>query len=323
MLRRLHPVFLLLLIPLLVACGDNKKALKTWVHADTGSYGAAISPNGKYLMTGEIGGFGRVWDIKKNKVLFSLQHEDNSEGGMIAAAFSERGDVLVTVEQQSIARWSTETGRLTGYWSRPNLSDVDISADGRYALIGTKDNQAIYFDMVEGKMRYVFPHHEKVNSVSLDKKGRYALTGSNDWHASLWDLKDGRHLWSKNMKYKISLVALSDDGELALANAYIGDAHIYSTAGKGKLVSRLDEVRMTLVSADFSDDNRILATGRAAKSIDIWSVKTGIRKEAWMPKVKHKVQPDSATILDLKLDTNARTLISESSSGIGQQWALK
>ena len=43
--------------------------------------------------------------------------------------------------------------------------------------------------MVEGKMRYVFPHHEKVNSVSLSKDGRFALTGSNDWHASLWDLK--------------------------------------------------------------------------------------------------------------------------------------
>jgi WD40 repeat protein len=70
-------------------------------------------------------------------------------------------------------------------------------------------------------------------------------------------------------------VALSDDGELALAGAYIGDAHIYATRGKGSLVSRLDEVKMTLVSADFSDDNRTLATGRAAKAIDIWDVASG------------------------------------------------
>ncbi len=39
-------------------------------------------------------------------------------------------------------------------------------------------------------MVYVFPHHQKVTSVSLSKDGRYALTGSNDWHASLWDLKN-------------------------------------------------------------------------------------------------------------------------------------
>ncbi len=307
----------------LVACSENKQALDTWVHAETGSYGAAISPNGKYLMTGAIGGYGRLWDLLNNKVLFSLQHDENSDGGMIGGAFSARGDVLVTIEQNSIARWSTKTGRLSGYWAWPKLTDVDISADGRYALIGSKDKQAVYFDMVEGKMRYVFPHHEKVTSVSLSKDGRFALTGADDWHASLWDLSDGKHLWSKNMKYKIALVELSDDGKLALANAYIGDAHIYTTAGKGELVSRLDEVRMTLVSADFSSNNSILATGRAAKSIDIWEVNSGARKESWLPKVKQKVQPDSATILDLKLDTNAKTLISESSTGIGQRWALQ
>jgi WD40 repeat protein len=314
---------LLGLLTLLSACSENKTALKTVTHADTGSYSAAISPDLKYLMTGAIGGFGRVWDLRKNKVLFSLQHQDNDGGGMTAAAFSEHSEILVTMEQQSLARWRMPSGKLIGYWSWPNLTDIDVSADGRYALIGSKDNQAVYFDMQAGKMVYVFPHHEKVTTVSLSKDGRYALTGSNDWHASLWDLKNGKHLWSKNMKYKISLVALSDDGELALANAFIGETHIYKTQGKGQLLVKLDDTKMTIVSADFSDNGRILAAGRVAKSIDIWDVTTGKRNETWRPKVKHLVQPDSATILDLKLDANAKTLISESSTGIGQSWLLK
>lgn len=323
-MRRLTPYIpgLFLTCCLLGACSEQKQALDTWVHADTGSYGAAISPDGRHLLTGEIGGFARVWDLQRNRVKYSVQHEDGDAGGVIAAAFSARGEVLVTVEQNSIARWSVADGRLTGYWSWPNLTDVAVSADGRYALIGSRDKQAVYFDMVEGQMRFVFPHHEKVTSVALSKNGRYALTGADDWHASLWDLRTGQHLWSKNLEYKIALVALSDDGEYALANAYIGDARIYATRGEGSLVSRLDEIKMTLVSADFSDDNRIVATGRAAKGIDIWEVASGKRRETWMPKVKHRVQPDSATILDLVLGTDAKTLISESSSGIGQRWAL-
>jgi len=312
----------ILICTLLVACSEPKQALDTWVHADTGSYSAAISPDGKHLLTAEINGFGRVWDLQTHQDKYSVQHEEGSEGGIVAAAFSASGDVLVTVEQNSIARWAVKSGRLTGYWSWPNLTTVAVSADGRYALIGSKDNQAVYFDMVQGKMRYVFAHHERVTSVALSKDGRFALTGSDDWHASLWDLSNGEHRWSKNMKYKIALVALSDDGEFALANAYISDAHIYATEGKGSLVSRLDEIKMTLVSADFSDDNRLLASGRAAKAIDIWEVSTGKQRETWKPKVKYKVRPDSATILDLKLDTNAKTLISESSTGIGQRWAV-
>jgi len=313
---------LILICTLLGACSEQKQALDTWVHADTGSYSAAISPDGKLLLTGEISGFARVWDLQTHQVKYSLQHEEGDAGGVVAAAFSASGDVLVTLEQNSIARWTVKSGRLTGYWSWPNLTAVAVSADGRYALIGSNDNQAVYFDMVQGEMRYVFSHHEKVTSVALSKDGRFALTGADDWHASLWDLSTGEHLWSKNLKYKIALVALSDDGEFALANAYIGDAHIYATRGKGSLVSRLDEIKMTLVSADFSDDSRLLASGRAAKAIDIWEVSSGKQRETWEPKVKYKVRPDSATILDLKLDTNAKTLISESSTGIGQRWAI-
>lgn len=320
---RTRVITLFALIMVLGACSDNKQPLTTLVHADTGSYSAAISPDRKYLVTGSTEGFGRLWDLENNRVLYSVQHQENDQGGILAAAFSARGDVLVTIEQQSIARWSIADGKLTGFWSWPNLTDIDISADGRYVLIGSKDNQAVYFDMLAGKMVHVFAHHDKVTSVALSADGRFALTGSNDWHASLWDLKTGEHLWAKNMKYKIALVELSDDGTLALANAFIGAAHIYATADEGKLIAKLDANRMTLISADFSDDGRLLATGRASKSIDIWHVASGKSRESWQPTVKHLVQPDSATILDLKLDTDARTLVSESSTGIGQTWALK
>ncbi|MFT6372892.1 MAG: WD40 repeat protein [Gammaproteobacteria bacterium] len=311
------------LLLLISACSENKTALKTVTHAEVGSYSAAISPDLKYLMTGSIEGFGRVWDLQKNKVLFSLQHQDGDVGGIMSAAFSARSEILVTMEQQSLARWRLPSGKLIGYWGWPNLTDIAISADGRYALIGSTDNQAVYFDMQAGKMLYVMPHHEKVTSVSLSKDGRYALTGSDDWHASLWDLKNGEHLWSKNLKYKVSLVVLSDDGEFALANAFIGETNIYKTQGKGKLLAKLEDEKMTLVSADFSDDGKILAAGRTAKAIDIWDVATGKQNETWQPKVKHRVRPDSATILDLKFNENATLLIAESSTGIGQSWALK
>jgi WD40 repeat protein len=99
------------------------------VHADTGSYGAAISPDGKHLLTGEIGGFARVWDLQTNQVKYSLQHEEGAEGGVIDADFSEHGEVLVTIEQNSIARWVVASGRLTGYWAWPGLTDVAVSAD--------------------------------------------------------------------------------------------------------------------------------------------------------------------------------------------------
>jgi WD40 repeat protein len=188
-----------------------------------------------------------------------------------------------------------------------------------------KANQAIYFDMQNGKMVYAFAHHEKVNSVALSRDGRFALTGSDDWHASLWNLSNGEHVWSKNMQYKIAHVELSDNGEFAFANASVGQARIYSTNAAGDLVSQLDikPRGMTVVSADFSDDGQILATGRASKGIDIWDVHSGKNLKTWLPEVKQLVQPDSATILDLNISSDGTQLLSESSTGIGQLWSLR
>jgi len=310
---------------LLVGCSDKGDELRRWLHEDTGSYGSAISDDGKYLLTGAIGGYGRVWDVDQGKVLYSVQHEDSDEGGIVGAEFSRDSRYLVTIEQQSIARWRVSSGELVGYWKWPDLRAVAISANGRYALIGMKANQAIYFDMQAGSMVYVFPHHEKITSVDLSADGRFALTGADDWHASLWNLANGEHVWSKNMQYKIAHVELSDDGQLALANASVGQARIYRSNNAGDLVSSLDikPRGLTVVSADFSDDGDLLATGRAARGIDIWDVASGRNLRTWLPEVKHKVQPDAATILDLKILANGNQLLSESSTGIGQLWSIK
>lgn len=312
------------LTALLASCDNKGNAVQSFVVDDQGVYGAAISQNGQYLLTGSIKGYGRVWDIKKEKVLYSVQHEDNEDSGIIDAAFSADSSVLVTMEPGSIARWNVSDGRLTGYWKWPDCRALAISADGRYALLGLKSKQAIYFDMVAGKMLYVFAHHEKINSVALSKNGRFALTGSDDWHASLWDLNnEGKHVWSKNMEYKVSNVSLSDDGKLAFVNAFVKNSRIFSTAKKGEMLAELEEHKMTVASSDFSDKNKILATGRASKGIDLWDIKTGKQLDRWVPEVKELVQPDAATILDLKLMKKNKRLATISSIGIAQVWDLK
>ena len=71
------------LLILLTACAEDKEALDTWLHADTGSDGAEISPDGRYLLTGEISGFARLWDLQENRVKYSLQHAEVDESGTI------------------------------------------------------------------------------------------------------------------------------------------------------------------------------------------------------------------------------------------------
>ncbi|MBL7004491.1 MAG: hypothetical protein ISR69_10740, partial [Gammaproteobacteria bacterium] len=70
------------------------------------------------------------------------------------------------------------------------------------------------------------------------------------------------------------------------------------------------------------DKNKIIATGRASKGIDLWDVKTGKQLDHWVPEIKEIKQPDAATILDIKLLERNKKLITISSIGIVQTWGL-
>jgi WD40 repeat protein len=110
-------LFAALVCALVAACSEQKQALDTWVHADTGSYGAAISPDGKHLLTGEIGGFARVWDLQNNKVQYSVQHEDGDEGGIIGGRLGPADRILAMAQPErcrGIGGWSPCAHRQQG-----------------------------------------------------------------------------------------------------------------------------------------------------------------------------------------------------------------
>jgi len=97
---------------------------------------------------------------------------------------------------------------------------------------------------------------------------------------------------------------------------------IFSTSKKGKLIAELPEHKMTVASSDFSDKNKILATGRTSRGIDLWDVKTGKNLSHWQPAIKEIVQPNTSTIVDLKLLKRNKRLVTISGLGIVQTWDL-
>lgn len=315
-------IWVLALVGSLLACAPKGDELKSWLHEETGSYSASFSPDGKYLLTGSISGFGRVWELSNNRVLFSVQHEDNDQGGIIAAAFSANNRVLVALEQNGLSRWQIPDGRLVGFWQLPRMNALTITPQGRFALIAMEqDNEAILFDMASGEVRQTLPHNDSVHAVAISPDERFAVTGSDDFFISYWSLQSGERLWSKSLGYKVAHLNFNADGTRLLANAYNSPAYILDPQS-GKTLLTLDKPRLTVVSSDFSPNGRKLAIGRALKGIEIYDVATGQRLQYWQPPVKESVQPNAATILALRFIDNQQ-LLSESSIGLGQLWRVQ
>jgi serine/threonine protein kinase len=98
------------------------------------------------------------------------------------------------------------------------VNSVCLSADGCYALLGSRGNVLQLWDAATGEYLRTFEGHtNEVTSVYLSADGRYALSGSKDKNLKLWDASTGECLQTfRGHENEVTSVSLSVDGQYAL-----------------------------------------------------------------------------------------------------------
>jgi len=303
------------LIIVLLACDNSPKAEKTIVLAPDGLFSATLSEH--YALLGTSKGNAQLWQLNPKKLIHNWQHTED-KNGIIALAISETEEYAITAERDSIAWWRISDGALLNVWSLPGITNVSLSAEGNFALIGLQD-KAIYFALEYGKTLYAFAHQDVISAIALSVSGNFALTGSNDGEAKLWDLTTGELKYVWQHRTKLSVVALSENDKFALTNAALGSTQIWKISN-GKLFKQIGPNLMTLSSARYSKNGGYLLTGQISQKIDLWRVKTGKVIKHWRPKVDDAWRPSAASILALAFSNKDKKFYSISSRGILQRW---
>jgi hypothetical protein len=120
-------------LPLRILAGHTK-----------GVYSVAISPDGRYVLTGGYDGTARLWDLPTGQTL----HTFTGERG-IRAIFSQDARSVITTDWDGMVRsYDVDTGLLLWSFraSTDALTDVRVSSDGRYLLTGGLDLTARLWD---------------------------------------------------------------------------------------------------------------------------------------------------------------------------------
>ena len=111
------------------------------------------------------------------------------------------------------------------------VSSVALSADGRRALSGSRDQTVRLWDTATGQeLKHFEGHTEPVNSVAFSADGRRALSGSLDKTVRLWDTETGQEL--KHLQghtATVSSVVLSADGRRALSGSSDKTVRLWDT----------------------------------------------------------------------------------------------
>jgi len=236
----------------------------------------AVTPDGRYAVSGSYDETLRVWDLMSGECIRTLTGHGGSVGAVIVTADSRHA--LSGSDDGTLRVWNLADGRcaltLTGH-SGPVLA-IAVTANGRYAISGSSDHTLRVWDLMRGKcLRSLKGHSGPVLAVAAIADGRSAVSGSSDGTLRMWNLASGKcvrtltgHLGS------VLAVVSAADGRLALSGSSDGTLRVWDLAN-GKCERTLREHNDRVLAVAVTPDGRHAVSASADGTLLIWDLDSG------------------------------------------------
>ena len=259
---------------------------------------AALSPGGTRVLTASADGTVRIWRAKVSRDVLSL----GGHSGLVnSAAFAPDGHFVLTAGYDGTARiWDSNTGEeLLSLGPPPTLGEsVDLlddergavlaaafSPDGRSVATAHTDGKVKVWNATTGREELSLPHH--FGSLSADSSylafspdGRRLVTSGSRGEAVVLDAMTGEELAVLAGHGRARRAAFSPDGgRIVTVQDFAGASEdraprVWDAETGQELLSLPGHADGTL-SAAYSADGELVATGGRAGTAKIWDARTG------------------------------------------------
>ncbi len=287
-----------------------------------GILSASLSESGDLAVIGSIHHGANVWDLSRGERLFDWNLKPGEKTVFRAVALSGDGRRAVTAEDRSLAVWDATSGQSVGFWKASDkVLAIAIDREGRLAVIGQQNNQAVIFDLVKGAELFILPHAAEVYAVAIDAAAGVVMTGADDFSAVIWNAKTGEPLHRIAHGNQVKSVALSSDGRLAFSAAQREKGRVFDViSGDVQATIPLDYENFT--SARFSADAGQLMLGTFRGNVYLFGARDGRRAGHWKAKPRSSWGPaSSSAVLDVALRSG--TIVAVLSDGMQQNFTLR
>jgi WD40 repeat protein len=245
----------------------------------------AVSPDGKYVLTGGFDHTARLWDIQTGQAIRQFNHDNQVR----LVAFSPDSRYALTGDEHKrdsglrVRLWNLQTGEEVREFVPPAPIYTSIfSTDGKYLLMGCIDATVRIWDWRTGQaVRTLSLPAEQAEVVwAITGDGRYAMTRSlNGYTMRLWSLGEAIQQ-VREFTYSSSVAdtpsnpySFSADGKFVLIGDMDGTTHLWD-AMAGKEVRTFGS-NGSVYSVAFSPDGNQVLIGSQDKTARVWDRQTG------------------------------------------------
>jgi WD40 repeat protein/class 3 adenylate cyclase len=237
---------------------------------------AAVSPDGRYIISGSSDYTLKLWDIDTGKEIRTFKGHSST---VWSVTFSPQGNVILSGSyDKTLKLWDLDTGKeiRTFKGHSDAIMSVAFSPRENVILSGSSDNTLKLWDLDTGKEIRTFKGQGNlVNSVAFSPRGNVILSGSDDNTLKLWDLETGEEICTfKGHSDAIMSVAFSKKGNVILSGSYDNTLKLWNL-DTGKEIRTFKGHSYPVTSVAFSPQGNVILSGSHDNTLKLWNLETG------------------------------------------------
>ncbi len=250
-----------------------------------GTFAVALSPDGRFLVSGSEDSLLKLWDIASGKEMRTFAGHSN---WVLSVAFSPDGKRVYSSSRDCLIKaWDVQSGKdlltFTGHNSWVN--SIALSPDGKFLVSCAENTELFLWDTVTGqKIREFKGHDDDIQAVAYSPDGTRILSAGKDKVLKLWDVNSGKCISTMGAlfghKKTVQAVAFSPDGKYAASGSEDNTALLWDLS-KSSLVRQFEKKHKdynSITGIAFSPDGKSVASSSWSGYLTLWDVKTGKAK---------------------------------------------
>lgn len=260
-------------------------------------YSAAISPDGKRLVSTSEDGTLRFWDASTGRCLHTVE----VPGGISKTpiSYSPNGRFVLTASaDNTLQLWNASNANLafTLKGNTSGITSAQFSPDGKLiATIASRDScLRLWQTSGSGDPIILRGHDGQLYAAAFSPDGTKLVTASADKTLRLWDVSDGKCLQTmKGHTRNVMSASFSHDGKYIASASNDATVKIWNAVG-GRCLLTIERHGPRFTSALFSPDDHYLLTSTYDDSIQLFDIKQALQDRQTKTQLLHTMKGSTA-----------------------------